>query len=58
MTMRKWQVCISPEYDDGDVEADVLWYDQSTGWLTFSTREKKPVAVFAPGKWVSFMEVT
>lgn len=59
MTLRKWTVCISAEFDDVEIEAETYWYGQDNGWLVFSRTDKKgAVAVFAPGKWVSFVEVT
>lgn len=60
---RRWTVCISPEVDDVEIEADRLWYAQDTGWLTFQNASPVSagtahVAAFAPGKWVYFKEVT
>lgn len=57
--MRHWKVCIDPEIDDVDVHADTIFYSQDAGWLTFSRDGVKGhCMVFAPGKWVYFMEVT
>lgn len=59
---RRWAVCIDPEIEDIVIEADRLWYTQDTGWLTFQNGapgdRNGHLAVFAPGKWVYFKEVT
>ncbi len=61
---RRWTVCIGAEVEDVEIEADRLWYAQDTGWLTFQNNHDhddkgtKHIAVFAPGKWVYFKEVT
>lgn len=62
---RRWSVCINPDVEDVEIEADRLWYAQDTGWLTFQNADAsgdvkgtKHVAAFAPGKWVYFKEVT
>lgn len=62
---RRWTVCISPEVEDVEIEADKLWYAQDTGWLTFQNsveptdpKVMRHVAAFAPDKWVYFKEVT
>ena len=56
---RRWSVCINPEIEDVEVEADRMWYAQDSGWLTFQNADGSGhYAVFAPGKWVYFKEVT
>ena len=36
-----------------------MWYAQDSGWLTFQNADGSGhYAVFAPGKWVYFKEVT
>lgn len=60
---RRWVVCIDADVEDVEIEADILWYAQDTGWLSFQNRAdtrdgNKHAAVFAPGKWVYFKEVT
>lgn len=60
---RRWEVCIDPDVESEVIEADILWYAQETGWLTFQNRSEaregnKHIAVFAPGKWVYFKEIT
>lgn len=56
---RRWSVCINPEIEDVGVEADRIWYAQDSGWLTFQNADAPGhYAAFAPGKWVSFKEVT
>ena len=57
---RRWAVCFDPEVEDIVIEADRLWYSQDSGWLTFQNGAERTahIAVFAPGKWVYFKEVT
>ena len=56
---RRWSVCINPEIEDVEVEADRMWYAQDSGWLTFQNADGPGhYAAFAPGKWVYFKEVT
>lgn len=40
------------------VRADKVYYSQDTGWLIFHNEGTAHHAVFAPGKWVFFKEVT
>lgn len=56
---RRFVVCVSPDVEDVEIEADRLWYAQDTGWLTFQNNDSpKHVAAFPPGKWVYFKDVT
>ena len=54
---RRWAVCTDPDLEDEVVEAEKISWQTETGFLTFFT-DKKPIAVFAPGKWVFVKEVT
>lgn len=53
--MRKFTVSLPAgnEFEDIDVEAETFHYVNDTGWLSLQIN-KKPVAVFAPGKWAYF----
>lgn len=53
----RWAVCTDPDLEDEVVEAEKISWQTETGFLTFFT-DGKPVAVFAPGKWVYLKDVT
>lgn len=56
---RRFEVFVHPEMEREVVEADTLFYSQESGWLCFKREGGVGhSAVFAPGKWVFFKEVT
>ena len=55
--VRKWDVYLSAEFDPLRVEAESLGWDKAAGHLGFYT-DRVPVAVFAPGMWIGFVEIT
>lgn len=56
--MRTFKVCIHPDVDDEIIQADKLYCDKETGWLSLRRNDiDSNVAMFAPGKWVSYIEV-
>lgn len=57
--MRRWEVCIDAEVENEVIEAQTIWYSQDTGWLVFKVESGGPPhAVFGPGKWLYFKEIT
>ena len=55
--LRKWQVHLDAEFDPLVVKAESIGWDKDSGYVGFYTG-RVPVAVFAPGKWTGFVEVT
>lgn len=54
---RRWAVCTDHDLEDEVIEAEKISFREESGFLTFFT-DRLPVAVFAPGKWVYFKDVT
>ena len=57
--MKLFAVTTNEEFEDTMIAAKRFWYDEPTGWLKFYAEETggAPNAVFAPGRWVCFIEV-
>lgn len=53
--LRKYEVCINPDIEDIEVEAEAYYFDDQVRVLKFLV-DRKPVAVFNTG-WVYFREV-
>lgn len=54
---RTFAVCIDPDIEDVIVKAEVVFYVQDTGWLTFRENDGAPVAAFPPGwRYFNVME--